>query len=136
MRINKRRSDEIQPAPATQDERGLLPCPFCGSSHVEVFVQDEDDCANRSAIVRCHSCDAQSAQFVGEKKLIMAASAWNRRTPAVLDEISFWDFDPETGLGDVYKAEYIDGWNAHRTAILQLSDNSYLDTACTGEDEV
>lgn len=54
----------------------LKPCPFCGSNDVEAFTQDEDDCPHRSAIVRCHSCDAQSAQMVGNSKIEMAIRAW------------------------------------------------------------
>lgn len=57
----------------------IKPCPFCGSNDVEAFAQDEDDCENRSAIVRCHSCDAQSAQMVGSTKIDMAIRAWNKR---------------------------------------------------------
>lgn len=57
----------------------LKPCPFCGSKNVEVFSQYEEDCPDRSAIVRCHNCDAQSAQMVGREKLDMAARAWNKR---------------------------------------------------------
>lgn len=57
----------------------LKPCPFCGSKNVEVFAQYEEDCPDRSAIVRCHNCDAQSAQMVGRKKLELAAKAWNQR---------------------------------------------------------
>ena len=30
-------------------------------------------------IVRCHSCDAQSAQMVGANKINMAIAAWNKR---------------------------------------------------------
>ncbi|HCZ4695514.1 TPA: Lar family restriction alleviation protein [Salmonella enterica subsp. enterica serovar Saintpaul str. CFSAN004147] len=57
----------------------IKPCPFCGSKRVEVFSQDEDDCPNQSAIVRCFDCDAQSAQMVGENKIQMAINAWNKR---------------------------------------------------------
>ena len=57
----------------------LKRCPFCGSKDVEVFSQYEEDCPHRSAIVRCHSCDAQSAQMMGKNKLDMAARAWNTR---------------------------------------------------------
>ena len=57
----------------------IKPCPFCGSKRVEAFSQDEDDCPNQSAIVRCFDCDAQSAQMVGENKIQMAINAWNKR---------------------------------------------------------
>ncbi len=57
----------------------IKPCPFCGSKHVEAFAQDKDDCPFQSAIVRCHSCDAQSAQMVGSTKIDMAIRAWNKR---------------------------------------------------------
>ncbi|WP_400174751.1 Lar family restriction alleviation protein [Enterobacter hormaechei] len=57
----------------------IKPCPFCGSKDVEAFAQDKDDCHFRSAIVRCHSCDAQSAQMVGSNKINMAIAAWNKR---------------------------------------------------------
>ncbi|WP_140918678.1 Lar family restriction alleviation protein [Limnobaculum xujianqingii] len=57
----------------------LLPCPFCGSHDIGVFAQYEDDCPERSAIARCYSCDAQSAQMVGRNKIEMAIAAWNRR---------------------------------------------------------
>lgn len=57
----------------------IKPCPFCGSTHVEAFSQYEEDCPDRSAIVRCHSCDAQSAQMVGRDKIAMAIAAWNKR---------------------------------------------------------
>lgn len=57
----------------------IKPCPFCGSKDVEAFAQDEDDCENLSAIVRCHLCDAQSAQMVGSTKIDMAIRAWNKR---------------------------------------------------------
>lgn len=57
----------------------LKSCPFCGSSRVEAFAQYEDDCPDRSAIVRCHGCDAQSAQMVGKDKIAMASRAWNQR---------------------------------------------------------
>ncbi|WP_145589140.1 Lar family restriction alleviation protein [Yersinia rochesterensis] len=58
----------------------LKPCPFCGSKEVEAFSQYEEDCPDRSAIVRCFSCDAQTAQMVGKDKLAMASRAWNKRT--------------------------------------------------------
>ncbi|WP_428982534.1 Lar family restriction alleviation protein [Pectobacterium araliae] len=61
-------------------------CPFCGSKNVEAFAQDEDDCPNMSAIVRCHNCDAQSAQMVGASKIRHAIAAWNRRSPEALYE--------------------------------------------------
>ena len=57
----------------------LKKCPFCGSSNVEAFCQYEEDCPDRSAIVRCHNCDAQSAQMIGKGKIAMAIAAWNRR---------------------------------------------------------
>lgn len=57
----------------------LKPCPFCGSTNVEAFEQYADDCPFHSAIVRCHSCDAQSAQMVGRDKIAMATRAWNKR---------------------------------------------------------
>lgn len=57
----------------------IKPCPFCGSKDVEVFSQYEEDCPYQSAIVRCHSCDAQSAQMVGANKINMAIAAWNKR---------------------------------------------------------
>lgn len=57
----------------------IKPCPFCGSKRVEAFSQDEDDCPNQSAIVRCFDCEAQSAQMVGENKIQMAINAWNKR---------------------------------------------------------
>jgi Lar family restriction alleviation protein len=57
----------------------LKPCPFCGSTNVEAFEQDSDDCPFHSAIVRCFDCDAQSAQMVGRDKIAMAARAWNKR---------------------------------------------------------
>jgi hypothetical protein len=41
----------------------LKPCPFCGSTQVEAFVQD------------CHRCDAQSARI----KIAMTSRAWNKR---------------------------------------------------------
>jgi Lar family restriction alleviation protein len=63
----------------------IKPCPFCGSKDVEAFSQDEDDCPNRSAIVRCHSCDAQTAQMVGSTKIEMAIRAWNKRVEAKHD---------------------------------------------------
>jgi Lar family restriction alleviation protein len=63
----------------------IKPCPFCGSKNVEAFAQDEDDCPNRSAIVRCHSCDVQSAQMVGSTKIEMAIRAWNKRVEAKHD---------------------------------------------------
>ncbi|HDM8441846.1 TPA: Lar family restriction alleviation protein [Yersinia enterocolitica] len=60
------------------DEK-LKPCPFCGSTNVEAFAQYEEDCPDRSAIVRCHNCDAQSAQMIGSGKIAMAKRAWNKR---------------------------------------------------------
>lgn len=57
----------------------LKNCPFYGSGNVEAFCQYEEDCPERSAIVRCHKCDAQSAQMIGKGKIAMAISAWNRR---------------------------------------------------------
>lgn len=57
----------------------LKPCPFCGSTRVEVFAQYEEDCPDRSAIARCDGCDAQTAQMLGGNKLQMAANAWSRR---------------------------------------------------------
>lgn len=57
----------------------IKPCPFCGSRDVEAFAQDEEDNPYRAAIVRCHSCDAQSAQMCGSTKIEMAIRAWNRR---------------------------------------------------------
>ncbi len=58
----------------------LKPCPFCGGKDVEAFQQyPEDDGGMGSYIVRCHSCDAQSAQFIGKGKRDMAIRAWNRR---------------------------------------------------------
>lgn len=48
-------------------------------SDVEAFSQYEEDCPYQSAIVRCHSCDAQSAQMVGANKINMAIAAWNKR---------------------------------------------------------
>ncbi|SPX71962.1 Lar family restriction alleviation protein [Morganella morganii] len=65
----------------TEKTQRLKPCPFCGSSHVEAFCQYEEDCPDRSAIVRCHSCDAQTAQMIGSRKIDMAIAAWNRRAP-------------------------------------------------------
>ncbi|EKN3891655.1 Lar family restriction alleviation protein [Yersinia enterocolitica] len=61
------------------DEK-LNPCPFCGSTNVEAFAQYEEDCPDHSAIVRCHNCDAQSAQMIGSGKIAMAIRAWNKRT--------------------------------------------------------
>lgn len=65
----------------------LAPCPFCGSHDIEAFAQYEDDCPERSAIARCHSCDAQSAQMVGRNKIEMAIAAWNCRVtpPSVIE---------------------------------------------------
>lgn len=57
----------------------IKPCPFCGSKDIEAFAQYEEDCPYQSAIVRCHSCDAQSAQMVGANKINMAIAAWNKR---------------------------------------------------------
>ena len=57
----------------------IKPCPFCGSNECEAFSQDEDDCPYMSAIVRCFSCDAQSAQQVGPGKIQRAIAAWNKR---------------------------------------------------------
>ena len=57
----------------------IKPCPFCGSNECEAFSQDEDDCPYQSAIVRCFSCDAQSAQQVGPGKINRAIAAWNKR---------------------------------------------------------
>lgn len=68
-------------ADMTERTQKLKPCPFCGSSHVEAFCQYEEDCPDRSVIVRCHSCDAQSAQMIGRGKIDMAIAAWNRRAP-------------------------------------------------------
>lgn len=62
------------------DYETLKPCPFCGSTNVEAFAQYEEDCPDRSAIVRCHCCDAQSAQMIGSGKIAMAIRAWNKRT--------------------------------------------------------
>ncbi|WP_042871580.1 Lar family restriction alleviation protein [Dickeya poaceiphila] len=67
----------------TKMGNGLLPCPFCGSGDVEAFAQDKDDCPNMSAIVRCHNCNAQSAQMVGKNKISMASNSWNRRASEV-----------------------------------------------------
>ncbi|HEN3250029.1 TPA: Lar family restriction alleviation protein [Yersinia enterocolitica] len=61
-------------------DKELKPCPFCGSNQVEAFAQYEEDCPDRSAIVRCHNCDAQSAQMIGSGKIAMAIRAWNKRT--------------------------------------------------------
>lgn len=63
----------------------LKPCPFCGSKDVEAFEQGGDDCPFHSAIVRCFSCDAQSAQMVGRDKINMATRAWNKRVEATHD---------------------------------------------------
>lgn len=62
------------------DEK-LKPCPFCGSTNVEALAQYEEDCPDCVAIiVRCHCCDAQSAQMIGSGKIAMAIRAWNKRT--------------------------------------------------------
>ncbi|QBH96075.1 restriction alleviation protein, Lar family [Limnobaculum zhutongyuii] len=59
----------------------LKPCPFCGSSEVELFEMDEEDNPYRAWVVRCHKCDVQTAMFVGsiEQKKRCATNAWNRR---------------------------------------------------------
>ncbi|WP_432323411.1 Lar family restriction alleviation protein [Yersinia enterocolitica] len=60
-------------------DKELKPCPFCESTNIEAFAQYEEDCPDRSAIARCHGCDAQSAQMIGSGKVAMAIRAWNKR---------------------------------------------------------
>lgn len=102
----------------------IKPCPFCGSKRVEAFSQDEDDCPNQSAIVRCFDCDAQSAQMVGENKIQMAINAWNKRQaePVVPEEMPKGLAGQIVSLlahniGDKFLAKKI--WNACRAAMLQ-----------------
>ena len=56
-------------------ELGPLPCPFCGSNHVEVLVEYGD------YIVRCHDCLGQTGRSTyldtGDITLDEAIAKWN-----------------------------------------------------------
>lgn len=50
----------------------------CGMT-INCITKNAIDLERARKIVRCHSCDAQSAQMVGANKINMAIAAWNKR---------------------------------------------------------
>lgn len=52
----------------------LKPCPFCGSSNLDIWV-DERDCCN----IHCVDCDALLSTGVFESTLDELKEIWNRR---------------------------------------------------------
>ena len=55
-------------------EQKLLPCPFCGSTNLEVYETDD------VAFVRCLGCYAEGPQVVISAKEF-AVHLWNVRVP-------------------------------------------------------
>lgn len=59
------------------DERGLLPCPFCGSEAFETFKTDDDGIRRHSVHCKDPNCGGQTRdRHFSEAKAI---AAWNRR---------------------------------------------------------
>lgn len=53
----------------------VKPCPFCGSSRVELHTRD------RIHSVECGSCNARMPAYPMDTTKEQAVAAWNRRTP-------------------------------------------------------
>lgn len=61
-------------------EKELLPCPFCGGE----AEAKKTDMSYEFTLIKCQECDAQSDERID---LEDAAEAWNRRAPAVPDNL-------------------------------------------------
>ena len=60
----------------------IKPCPFCGSTQVDIFASFGDAEPNQNYMnVECLSCGAQGATKLGEA---LAIAAWNNRAAGQL----------------------------------------------------
>lgn len=66
----------------------LLPCPFCGDTHVAIHSDHDPDDFGRFSMVRCHGCGAQSQGLFAShgndcpQHYQEVRDEWNRRAPA------------------------------------------------------
>lgn len=76
---------------SSNDERPeLKPCPFCGSSKIESFLDVNGGDTSNMCGVRCMECEAMMASFIGSLEFFPDSesidsimhnnvAAWNRR---------------------------------------------------------
>lgn len=98
----------VLPDAGRDTNQGVLPCPFCGSPHLNI-----SNTHTPSFTVECDNCDAQiSGGYCGgapfksrpaalrayRRAFKRAVEAWNKRDAAPLQEVIFWRYQGKPSL--------------------------------------